>query len=296
MAGIVLLLPLLAQVRFERRVAPACSPGAALGPATRALLRRRALPWLDQARRSPMSDCHCDEARGLCAGLHILPTTPCATASSSRTQRAYQPRRLAGWLTPLAPRLLPATPSCGLHLHPLPSRGDPTGLDTPPLAHRGQAGTSVLPFCAHEPHSRVLCSANPHLPRAAQPGEVRRCVACWPASAGHEPPWVSCDAQLAPYPALSRSHPRGLWCVTMRRRGAALLRRLHALPAQAWRRTGIDIPPRRHQHVRSVDETVTLRGAAGPLRHLALDGLGRRELTLLISNTVAASARELISR
>ena len=82
----------------------------------------------------------------------------------------------------------------------------------------------------------------------------------------------------------------------MRRRGAALLRRLPALPAQAWRRTVIDIPTRRHQHVRSVDETVTLRGDAGPLRQLALDGLGRSELTLLISNNVDASARELISR
>jgi hypothetical protein len=72
-----------------------------------------------------------------------------------------------------------------------------------------------------------------------------------------------------------------------------LLRRLHALPAQGWRRTVIDIPQRRHPHVRSVDETVTLRGDAGPMRQLALDGLGRSELTRLISHHVDASAREL---
>ena len=169
MAGIVLLLPLLAQVRFERRVAPACSPGAGLGPATRALLRRRALPWLDPARRSPMSDCTFDEALGLCAGLHILPKTPCATDYSSRTQREHQPRLLAGWLTPLAPLLLPATPSCGLHLPPLPSRGDPTGLDTPPLAHVAKPARASCPSAPTSP-----TAASDALRTRTCPGPLKR--------------------------------------------------------------------------------------------------------------------------
>lgn len=295
-AGIFLFLPLLAQVRFDQLVAQACYPGSGMVPATSALLSLLALKLLDKERRSHISDFNFDEALGLFAGLNILPKTTFATDYSYRTQREYQHRLLAGWLTQLAPLLLPDTPSFCLDFHPIPYRGDPTGLDTHHLAQRGKASTSVLTFFAHEPHSRVLCYANANLSRADQPGEVMRFVEFWHAIAGHDPQWLYFDSKLAPYPELSRINQRGIWFVTIRRRGAALLRRLHALPAQAWRRTVIDIPKRRHQHVRYVDETVTLRGYAGPMRQLALDGLGRNEFTLLISNNVDASARELIIR
>lgn len=295
-AGIFLFLPLLAQVRFDQLVAQAGYPGSGMVPATSALLSLLALKLLDKERRSHISDFNFDEALGLFAGLNILPKTTFATDYSYRTQREHQHRLLAGWLTQLAPRLLPATPSFCLDFHPIPYRGDPTGLDTHHLAQRGKAGTSVLTFFAHEPHSRVLCYANANLTRADQPGEVMRFVEFWHAIAGHDPQWLYFDSKLAPYPELSRINQRGIWFATIRRRGAALLRRLHTLPAQAWRRTVIDIPKRRHQHVRYVDETVTLRGYEGPIRQLALDGLGRTELTLLISNNVDASARELIIR
>src|SRR5438128_4272210 len=89
--------------------------------------------------------------------------------------------------------------------------------------------------------------------------------------AGFSPPWLpTMDARcivliplstygslkeqsLAPFkgaPALSRVQQRRLWLVTMRRRGAALLRRLQALPPTAWHQAGSAIPTRRHPHSR----------------------------------------------
>ena len=117
----------------------------------------------------------------------------------------------------------------------------------------------------------------------------------WQAITGREPQWLSCDSKLTPYPELSRVNQRGIWFVTMRWRGAVLVRRLHALPAQAWHRAVIDIPKRRHQHVRYVDETVTLRGYASPIRQVAVTGLRLAQPTLFISNNFAVSARELKS-
>jgi hypothetical protein len=288
-----LFLPLLAHLQFDQLGTQAGYPGSRMGPAPSALLSLRALQWLAKERRSPSSDCNVDEALGLLAGLNILPKTPCATDDSYRTQRGYQHRFLAGGLTPLRPLLLPDASAFCLDFHPIPSRGDPTGLDTHDIAQRGQAGTSVLPFFAHEPHSRLLCYANAHLPRADQAGELLPFIACWHPIAGRDPPWLSFDSKLAPYPELSRVTQRGIWFVTMRRRGAAMLRRLPALPAQAWRRAVLDLPKRRHQLVRSVDETVTLRGSKGPRRQLAVDGLGRGECTLVGSNNFDATAREL---
>jgi hypothetical protein len=295
-AGIFLFLPLLAQVRFDRLVAQAEYPGSRMVPATSALLSLLALKLLDKERRSHISDFNFDEALGLFAGLNILPKTTFATDYSYRTQREQQHRLLAGWLTHLAPLLLPEASTFCLDFHPIPYRGDPTGLDAHYITQQGHAGTSVLTFFAHEPDRRVLCYANANLTRAEQPGELMRFVEFWHAITGHDPQWLYFDSKLLPYTELSRVNQRGIWCVTIRRRGAALLRRLHALPPTAWRRAVIDIPKRRHQHVRYVDETTTLRGYAGAIRQVAVDGLGHPHPTLFVSNNFDASARDLITR
>ena len=156
-AGIFLFLPLLARVRFAQLVAQADYPGSRMVPATSALLSLLALQLLDKERRSHISDFHFDEALGLFAGLNMLPKTTFATDYSYRTQRGHQHRWLAGWLTPWAPRLLPAASTFCLDVHPMPSRGDPPGLDTHSLTPRGHAGTRVLTFVAPELDRRVLC-------------------------------------------------------------------------------------------------------------------------------------------
>ena len=91
-AGMFLLLPLVAQLQCDPLVTQARSPGSRMGPATSARLSLLALKLLDQERRRPMSDFHCDEALGLFAGLQILPKTTFATDYSSRTPREDQPR------------------------------------------------------------------------------------------------------------------------------------------------------------------------------------------------------------
>jgi hypothetical protein len=147
--------------------------------------------------------------------------TTCATDYSSRTQREHQHRLLAGWLTQVAPLLLPDASTFCLAFHPMPSRGDPPGREAHYSTQRGQAGTRVLTFVAHEPDSRVLCYATTNLTRADQPGELMRFVEFWHAIAGHDPQWLYGDSKLVPSSELSRVNQRGIWFVTIRRRGAA---------------------------------------------------------------------------
>ena len=265
-------------------------------PATSALLSLLALKLLDKERRSHISDFNFDEALGLFTRLNILPKTTFATDYSYRTQREYQHRLLAGWLTHLAPLLLPDASAFCLDFHPSPTAATlrvSTPITSPNVAKRAPVSS---PFSLTSPTARLLCYANANLTRADQAGELIRFVEFWHTIAGRDPQWLYFDSKLAPYPELSRVNQRGIWFVTIRRRGAAVLRRLHALPAQAWRRAVLDIPKRRHQHVRYVDETVTLRGYNGPIRQVAVDGLGRAEFTLVVSNNFDASARELLIR
>jgi len=101
-----------------------------------------------------------------------------------------------------------------------------------------------LTFFALENDSRVLCYANANLTRADQAGEPMRFVDFWHELTGSDPQWLYIDSKVMTYPELSRLNQRGICFVTIRRRGAAILRRLARLPAGAWQRAVIDTPKR----------------------------------------------------
>jgi hypothetical protein len=295
-AGLFLFLPLLARLGFDALATRAGYPGSRRVPASAALLSLLALKLLDKERRSHISDFNFDEALGLFAGLNILPKKSYATDYSYRTTRPQQHRLLSGWVSGLAPLLFPEAEAFCLDFHPIPYRGEPEALENHYLPLRGKAGTSVLTFFAHEPQSRVLCYANANLTRADQPGELMRFVDFWHGVTGHDPQWLYFDSKLVPYAELARVDARHIWFVTIRRRGVAILRRLQARPAGDWRHAVIDIPKRRHQNIRYLDESVHLRDYGGWLRQVAITGLGREEPTLCLSNNTEVTARELITR
>ena len=295
-AGVFLFLPLLARLRFDTLVGQAGYPGSRMVPASAALLSLLALKLLDKERRSQIADFNFDEALGLFAGLNILPKKSYATDYSYRTTRLQQQRLLSGWVAALAPLLFPEAEAFCLDFHPIPYRGDPEVLENHYLPLRGKAGPSILTFFAQEPKSRVLCYANANLTRADQSGELMRFVEFWHGITGHDPQWLYFDSKLVPYAELARINERHISFVTIRRRGAGILRRLRARPAADWHRAVIDIPKRRHKNIRYVDDTIRLRDYPASIRQLAVTGLGRAEPTLCLSNNFQTSARDLITR
>lgn len=295
-AGIFLFLPLLARLRFDKLVHRAGYPGSRMVPATAALLSLLSLKLLDKERRSHISDFNFDEALGLFAGLNVLPKTTYATDYSYRIQRTQQQRLLSGWITAVAPLLFPKASTFALDFHPIPYRGDPAALENHYIPQRGKAGPAVLSFFAQEQESRVLCYANANLTRPEQSGELMRFVKFWHAITGHDPQWLYFDSKLVPYSELSRVNQRGIHFVTIRRRGSTVLRRLRERPARDWQRAVLDTPKRRHQDIRYLDDKITLPDYDGLVRQLAVDGLGREQPTLLLSNAFDETARSLIIR
>jgi hypothetical protein len=287
---------LLARLRLDHLVRQAGYPGSAMIPAPSALLSLLALKLLDKERRSHIDDFNFDDALGLFAGLNVLPKKSYAIAYSYRTGRDNQRALLAGWVRALSGLLFPQPEAFSLDFHAIPYRGDDAGLDRHYLPRRGKAGTSVLTFFALENDSRVLCYANANLTRADQPGEPLRFVEFWHELTGSDPPWLYLDSKVMTYPALSELNRRGIWFVTIRRRGAAILRRLRQLSSGAWHKAVIDTPKRCHQHIRYLDERVRLPGYEGEARQLAVTGLGREEPTLFLSNNAELTARALIVR
>jgi hypothetical protein len=295
-AGLFLFLPLLARLSFDQIVEHAGYPGSQMVPAASALLSLLALKLLDKERRSHIDDFNCDEALGLFAGLNILPKKSFATDYSYRTARCQQYALLQGWVQALRPLLFPQANTFSLDFHPIPYRGEASGLERHYLPCRGVAGPSVLSFFALEQDSRCLCYANANLTRAEQSGEVLRFADFWKSTTGADPAWFYLDSKVTDYPELSQLNQRGIHFVTIRRRGAAVLRRLDQLPASAWTSAVIDTPQRCHQRIRYRSESIRLRGYEGPIRQIAVTGLGRAKATLFLSNQFAETPRTLIIR
>jgi hypothetical protein len=295
-AGVFLFLPLLAKLGFDRLVTDAQYPASKMVPAISALLSILSLKLLDKERRSHIGDFNFDEALGLFAGLNILPKKTFASDYSYRTQRQQQAALLQGWVKALAPVMFPDASGFSLDFHPIPYRGEPSGLDRHYLPRRGVAGPSVLSFFALEQKSRCLCYSNANLVRAEQNGELMRFVEFWHAITGTDPQWLFFDSKLIDYPELSRVNQRGIYFVTIRRRGTEIVKRLNQRPSSDWKKAVIDTPKRCHQNIRYIAETVKLRGYEGPIRQIAVTGLGHDQPTLFLSNNFAETARELIIR
>jgi hypothetical protein len=69
-----------------------------------------------------------------------------------------------------------------------------------------------------------------------------------------------------------------------------------AEPISAWRRIEIEGVSRTYRTPRIRDRTITLADYAAPIRQLTIADLGHQDPTLLLSNQLTRSARELIRR
>lgn len=263
-------------------------------PAANALLSLLSLKLLDKERLSHIDDFNCDEALGLFAGLNVLPKKSYATDYSYRTTRAQQLKLLKNWIVKLSPLVFPNADSFSLDFHPIGHRGEDTELENHYQPRRGIASPSVQTFFASEHKTHVICYANANLIRSQQSGEILHFIDFWHDLTGKKPHWLYFDSKLTTYAELSQVNAQTVSFVTIRRRGTSILNRLAALPASAWQTAVINIPRRRYQRIRYVEDRIQLAGYEGELRQIAVKDLGRERPTLFLSNNFTTSVRELV--
>jgi len=156
-AGVFLFMPLLVKMQLDTIVREAGMAGTKMIPAASYLLSLLSLKLLDKERKSHITDWNFDEALGLFAGLNVLPKDSAATDYSYRTQRVHQEAILQGWMQAFCPRMSPEAKAFSLDSHPIPFRGEPSGLERHYLPRRGRAGPRVLAFFALEQKTRCFC-------------------------------------------------------------------------------------------------------------------------------------------
>jgi hypothetical protein len=113
---------------------------------------------------------------------------------------------------------------------------------------------------------------------------------------GRLPQELIFDSKLTTYANLSRLNDRGVRFMTLRRRSPKMVAEIAAEPISAWRQIEIEGVSRTYRTPRILDRRITLGDYQGPIRQLTITDLGHEEPTLLLTNQLTRSARDLIRR
>jgi hypothetical protein len=296
-AGLFLFVPDLLALKVEQAIVRAGYPGSKRIPPTQAILALLAGKLLGKRRISHIDDLNFDAGAGLFAGLNVLPKTTYATDYSYRTQREMNQRLVDALVARLAHGRGGRGQDFYLDFHAIPHRGEETELDQHWVPMRNKAKPSVMAFVAQESQRRIVCYATANVVREEADTMAVRFVDHWKETSGHFPARVILDSRATVYSGLSQLNQRGVGFITVRRRGAAMLRGVAEQPAGSWQRCQVIQAGSRRRKVQYIDQTVRLREYEGEVRQLVVTGLGHEKPTFLLTNDLpeALPARQVIT-
>jgi hypothetical protein len=294
--GLFLLVPDLLALRFDEAVQYAGYPGSKMIPPTQAMLALLAGKLLGKRRISHIDDLSFDPGAGLFAGLNVLPKTTYATDYSYRTQRSMNERFIDALVNRLPELDHRQRRTFYLDFHAIPHRGDEAVLEQHWVPQRNKATPSVMAFVAQEAERRIVCYATANIVRREADTLAVRFADHWKQTTGHYPARVILDSRATVYPGLSELNQRGIGFISVRRRGAAMLKQVAAQPSRAWQHCEVVQAGERTRRVQYLDQTVPLPGYDGSVRQLVIQGLGHEKPTFLLTNDLPRplSARQVI--
>ena len=292
-AGLFLLVPELIELDVPGLIEAAGWPSTSQLQAVHSVLSLLALKLQGRRRRSHVQSVVHDPALGLFAGLNVLPKTWHLTTYSYRTERSQQ----LAFFEALQPRLrnagLLSESGLNLDFHTIMSYGEDTTLDKHYVPRRSQRTRSVLTFIAQDGEQRTIIYANAELTARAQSGEVIAFCRFYEKTHGELPKLLVFDQKLTTQEHLAELDELGVGFITLRQRSPKLIAALQALPASAWTKTRLDRSGK-HKTATYHEDPVTIKGRT--FRQIAVNGLGRDQATLLLTNQHQSTVKQLIER
>ena len=263
--------------------------------ARNSLLALLALKLYEQRRRSHVYDVVHDRALGLFCGLNVLPKRTHLTSYSYRTTREHNLALLGA----LVPRQRAARADQRRELQPRLSRDHELRRRRDPRRTLRSAALATHPRGAQllRPGRRDRDALLRQRRPRPRPSSHTRSSAS--ASSGRPPPARSPDCWCStrrspPTPSWPNSTRQDIGFITLRRRGANIIKQIEALPDSAWTAGAPRSPrqaPRRDRHRDRGRRSRDAASASSPIR-----GLGREQPTLLLTNRRQLTHKQLIER
>jgi hypothetical protein len=180
-----------------------------------------------------------------------------------------------------------------LDFHTIMSYGEGDILDKHYVPRRSQRTRSVLTFIAQDGQQRTILYANAELTARAQSGEVIAFCRFYEKTHGELPKLLVFDQKLTTHQHLAELDELGVGFITLRQRSPKLIQTLEALEPSAWTKTRLDRSGK-HKTATYHEQAVTIHGRT--FRQIAVNGLGRDQATLILTNQHDTTVKQLIER
>ncbi len=294
--GLFLFLPDLVSANLDALLERNGFPGSQMIPAACAMRSLLALKLFGSARHSHVMSSVLDDGLALFAGLNVIPKRSSLTEYSCRIPPSCYPGLMRGWFDTVRRLGLRWGTSFDLDFHTIPFHGEDALVEKHYVSKRSRQQKGILAFLAQDAETRVFCYANAELRKDQRDDEILRFVAFWKQRTGSLPKELIFDSKLTTYAKLSELNRMGIPFITLRRRSQKLLAEIGRTPPSAWRRVELESVSRIYRTLRVLDRQIALKGYEGPIRQLTITDLGHEQPTLLLTNQLTRSARQLIDR
>jgi hypothetical protein len=294
--GLLLFLPTLATLPFDRLIKRAGLPGSQMVPAGCAVRSLLALKLFGNARHSHVMSYVLDEGLALFAGLNVIPKRSFLTQYSCRIDPGCYPEWMRRWFDALSGAGLSRGTSFDLDFHTIPYHGDDALVEKHYVSKRSRRQKGMLAFLARDAEKRVFCYARADIRKQDQADEVLNFVNFWKRRTGKVPEELIFDSKLTTYANLNRLNQQDIAFISLRRRSPGLLKSIEDAPGSAWRRIELEGVSRIYPTPRVLDRQIKLTDYDEPIRQLAITELGHEEPTVLLTNQLKRSAAKRVER
>ena len=280
--GVFLFAPFLSQLGIAEVAREAGLPGTHALPGTSYLLSFLALKLLGNERYSHVGEHAFDPGLGLFAGLNVVPKCTAMSTYSYGLDSVHIHRLQAAFVKRAMKLGLYDGKIVNLDFHTIPHFGEESVLERHWAGARHKVMKGVLTLFAQDAESKLMLYTDADVRRSESDDQVLEFVEYWKRIRRGVAPTLVFDSRFTTYAKLSQLNASKIKFITLRRRGASLVRNVGEI--QDW--TRIHIPhdkrkyPNPHVHV----STITLDGYDGDVRQIIMKGNGREEPTFLISN------------
>lgn len=292
-AGVFLFAPFLGQLDLASVVEEARLPGSKAIAATSYLLSFLALKLLGTERYAHVGDHSFDPGLGLFAGLNVLPKCTAMSTYSYGLDEAHIHRLQAAFVRRAIKLGLYDGKVVNLDFHSVPHFGEQSVLEKHWTGARGKGMKGALTLFAQDAESKLLLYTPADIRRGEADEQVIDFLAFWRKVWRGSLPTFVFDSRFTSYEKLSELNAAGIKFITLRRRGAALLRQVDEL--DDWQRIHVPHAKRKYPNPQVHESTIALPHYHGEVRQLIVRGNGHEKPSFLISNDHAAEAASLVS-
>ena len=291
-AGVFLFAPFLAQLDILKILAAARLPGTRAIPSASYCMSFLALKLLGNERYAHVGDHAFDPGLGLFAGLNVVPKCTAMSTYSYSLDDVHLARLQRAIIQQGTKLGLYDGSIVNLDFHTVPHFGDESVLEKHWAGARGKVMKGALTLVAQDAQSKLMIYTAADIHRNEADDQVLSFLSFWKGVRRGVSPVLVFDSRFTTYENLSRLNGQGVRFITLRRRGAKLVRGVDDLAP--WNRIHIPHEKRKYPNPEVHESRIALRKYDGEVRQVIVRGNGREQPTFLISNDFESPVELLV--